>query len=346
MTIHKAKGLEFDTIILPHLESSHSPPKQPLLRWMEHTRQDSSSLILAPLKAIDETQDPIYRYLSYLDRKKSAFEEARLLYVALTRAQSNIHLFASTHTPLMKGSFLKRLAATLPTPIIGTTPLPLSDPTPTQSFLKRLPLCYFEKSYPQAFNLYDTLKSEQPYPLEHGDFMRPLGIFIHSEIKRCLDQNITDLTQLQKEHWSRRLSALGILDEKIEEAVELTQQALHNLYEDPQGRFIMASHPNGQSEYKLSVYERGETKQYILDRTFIDPETHKRWIIDFKITKKSLPQGTLSMEYCEEAYQKQLEHYAEILAQYTREESLHLGLYYPLSRSFIPWVFSVSNQIK
>src|SRR5690606_17691052 len=37
MTIHAAKGLEFDSVILPHLEKSLPADNNALLLWMEHT---------------------------------------------------------------------------------------------------------------------------------------------------------------------------------------------------------------------------------------------------------------------------------------------------------------------
>ncbi|HVS26976.1 MAG TPA: UvrD-helicase domain-containing protein [Burkholderiales bacterium] len=93
MTMHKAKGLEFDTVIVPGL--GYAPPrKEPrLLIWLERPRtQSASDLLLAPIKEASEQTDEIYRYLDRLDDVKEAHEDARLIYVAATRAKSRLHL--------------------------------------------------------------------------------------------------------------------------------------------------------------------------------------------------------------------------------------------------------------
>lgn len=97
MTIHKAKGLEFDTVILPMLEARPRPEEQQLLLWMERPRtfSNKNDLILAPLKASAAEEDPIYRYLRLCESKKSQYENTRLLYVAVTRAKKNLHLLGS-----------------------------------------------------------------------------------------------------------------------------------------------------------------------------------------------------------------------------------------------------------
>ena len=93
MTMHKAKGLEFDTVIVPGLGYSPRRKEQRLLIWLERPRtQSASDLLLAPIKEASERTDEIYRYLDRLDDVKEAHEDARLIYVAATRAKSRLHL--------------------------------------------------------------------------------------------------------------------------------------------------------------------------------------------------------------------------------------------------------------
>ena len=88
MTIHKAKGLEFETVILPGLGQPGRPDDNALLRWVEREGQT----ILAPISATGEDKDPIYNYLGHWEKQKAQHETNRLLYVALTRARRNLHL--------------------------------------------------------------------------------------------------------------------------------------------------------------------------------------------------------------------------------------------------------------
>ncbi len=129
MTMHKAKGLEFDTVIVPGLGYAPRRKEQRLLIWLERplrlfdklTAQGrpraipplppgendknnslslgerarvrgSSDLLLAPIKEASERIDEIYRYLDRLDDVKETHEDARLVYVAATRAKSRLHL--------------------------------------------------------------------------------------------------------------------------------------------------------------------------------------------------------------------------------------------------------------
>ena len=65
MTIHKAKGLEFDTVILPGLGRKPAPGERPLLRWLEHP---DHGLLLAPIAARDgQGRDPIYDFIGMLE---------------------------------------------------------------------------------------------------------------------------------------------------------------------------------------------------------------------------------------------------------------------------------------
>lgn len=94
MTIHKAKGLEFDTVILPGLGRREMFDQTQLLLWEERRLANGKPyLILGPLKSAKIKKDPIYEYLRKQVRKRSEFENLRLLYVAATRAKKRLYGF-------------------------------------------------------------------------------------------------------------------------------------------------------------------------------------------------------------------------------------------------------------
>lgn len=95
MTIHKAKGLEFDTVIVTGLDRIPRHDDNNLLMWMEKPRvQNGADLILAPIGATYENHDATYSYLQNMEKIKNDYEIGRLLYVAATRAKKNLHLVA------------------------------------------------------------------------------------------------------------------------------------------------------------------------------------------------------------------------------------------------------------
>jgi len=94
MTIHSAKGLEFDTVILPQLERKNPLDDQSLLSWMEQPLlNEQMALLLAPIHATGMEKDALYEYIQRKQRIKSDYEMSRLFYVASTRAKKRLHLF-------------------------------------------------------------------------------------------------------------------------------------------------------------------------------------------------------------------------------------------------------------
>ena len=90
MTIHKAKGLEFDVVILPGLARSSRSDDKTLLMWREY----GAGLIISPLGSAG-VEDSVYKYLRSEQALASRLEDTRLFYVAATRAISHLYLLFS-----------------------------------------------------------------------------------------------------------------------------------------------------------------------------------------------------------------------------------------------------------
>ncbi|MGE5666065.1 MAG: UvrD-helicase domain-containing protein, partial [Betaproteobacteria bacterium] len=157
MTIHKAKGLEFDTVIVPGLQRRPRGNVRKLLTWMERTgARGERELLLAPLAEVGDEAEPIGRYLAGLERERERLEAGRLLYVAATRAKRRLHLLGSASFRRNKGgaslaepaadSLLARLWPAVSAAFAGLSP-PEQDAgtAPTASIdqsLIRLPLSW------------------------------------------------------------------------------------------------------------------------------------------------------------------------------------------------------------
>lgn len=103
MTIHKSKGLEFDTVILPGLSKPPRKTDEPLVSWLEWaTPRGDSRLLLAPVTERGRDKDPVYTYVHSLEKKKEQNEATRLLYVAATRAKRKLHLVGTVTEDLKK----------------------------------------------------------------------------------------------------------------------------------------------------------------------------------------------------------------------------------------------------
>ncbi|MVW71964.1 exodeoxyribonuclease V subunit beta [Bordetella sp. 15P40C-2] len=89
MTMHKSKGLQFDTVILYGLHKSPRADRAPLVSF----EQTGERVLFGPVKPrADKEADPISRYLSLREKRRASYETDRLLYVAATRARHRLHL--------------------------------------------------------------------------------------------------------------------------------------------------------------------------------------------------------------------------------------------------------------
>lgn len=98
LTIHKAKGLEWDVVMIPGLERLPDRARGRLLAWTTLDGGDdeaSATVMLAPIAAKGNDADSLTAWLNGLHRKREIAEHKRLYYVACTRAREELHLFAS-----------------------------------------------------------------------------------------------------------------------------------------------------------------------------------------------------------------------------------------------------------
>jgi ATP-dependent exoDNAse (exonuclease V) beta subunit len=103
MTIHKAKGLGFNVVILPglHRAARQDPPS--LICYIEKSRGGGTEMIAAPIGAKGQDASSLYKWVRRQKYARAAEERKRLLYVACTRARDELHLFA-TATASKSGS--------------------------------------------------------------------------------------------------------------------------------------------------------------------------------------------------------------------------------------------------
>lgn len=350
MTIHKAKGLEFDTVIIPGLQRGTRSKESQLLLWAERPRaHGENDLILAPIKSSQEIDDPIYQYLNNEHKRKDSLENLRLFYVAVTRARKHLHLIGtvsrSNDEDLIKNpppeSFLKTLW-----PMVNSNFILAAQSTEQPHFpeiktldnsiegILRLPLAN------KTFTALKTPGKNEPIIVD--DFINQSRLFtatgtlIHHLLQKIsfdgLDQ--WPLTRLSKltSYWEKSLLQLGVLPSELNDAIKLVKSAIQNTLNDQKGRWILLHHTEAKSEFALTLHEG---KQIIIDRTFID-ENGVRWIIDYKTTNEEIRNFETFSAEAKEKHQAQLENYACVLRQ-LNDQSIMLGLFYPIQSIWIEW---------
>ena len=97
LTMHKAKGLEWDLVLLPALERGAGASRHDLLEWLELDGEQGAEadVILAPIQGKGEESTALSTWLLRQGTARETAEAKRLFYVACTRAREELHLFAA-----------------------------------------------------------------------------------------------------------------------------------------------------------------------------------------------------------------------------------------------------------
>lgn len=101
LTLHKAKGLEWDVVLLPGLHRFGRKNDSRLAEWMEQILPEVdeesgdalSRVLLAPIKHASEDEEAISKWIREAGAERDREELKRLLYVGCTRARQQLHLF-------------------------------------------------------------------------------------------------------------------------------------------------------------------------------------------------------------------------------------------------------------
>jgi len=363
MTMHKAKGLEFDTVLLPGLGRSPKQSEQQLLLWLERSGPDGlSDLLMAPRTGTGEGADPVYAYLQRLIKQKSRHEDGRLLYVAATRARKCLHLLG--HTTLNKdgsprspgaGSLLAALW-----PAVQETFEQAADAAEEPGREDRRDGSLQEQGL-LGHTLYRLASDWEPPELPEG--LRPVAP-VAPEPKReavefdwagqtvrcagtCVHGWLLVLAGQGPEGWgsqrvrelrpvfARQLLDLGIREAELDSGVDLVQQALQNTIAHEVGRWILGPRREARNEYPMSGLVQGEIVSVVMDRTFVD-ESGVRWIIDYKTSRHEGGDLAGFLDREKLRYQAQMETYARLMR--AREgRPIRLGLYFPLLSGWREW---------
>jgi ATP-dependent exoDNAse (exonuclease V) beta subunit len=363
MTIHKAKGLEFDIVILPGLGRGRVPSEPPLLRWLEVARAEGDSgLLLAPIERRGSGGDPLFDYLGFREKERAAFERVRLLYVAATRARETLHLFGHVRPsrserelnvgrpepqsllallwPTVQEEFERAFARRAAgSGVMATTrssvPAGIARhaagwrlPTPPPSVTRR------GGTVPTSEE-----RLQRPHFDWAGEVSRHIGIVAHEELERWsrLPQ-LPDAQDVEARRgiFRRKLEGRAVPATMIEPACERIAGALRNTLADVRGRWIFdGAHREARSEYALTGIVDGQIVSVVLDRTFVD-SSGSRWIVDFKTSSHEGGAVESFLDQEVERYRPQLQRYARLLSG-VAAEPIKVGLYFPLLGGWREW---------
>lgn len=341
MTIHTAKGLEFDTVILPKLERKTPHDDKSLLLWIERPRaHDQVALLLAPIHATGTDKDPTYEYISKQQKIKSDYETDRLLYVAATRAKKRLHIFFNitrndkNEYRTDSGSFLGKIWPQLEK--YGDNILSDADEENNKTLdekenrlIQRLKSSWINPI--KEITLASTASHKQTSGFQLTDHTaRLIGTATH-KILQIISQTqiswwINKSAQEKNAYLSFTLRQLGVSQEHLGYAVSAVSQSLENTLTDERGKWILQAHDNAKSEFAITAVIEGKIENLVIDRTFIDGDT--LWIIDYKTATLSQSDVEAFLAKEEKKYRAQMQKYHQALKS-GHEGDIKMGLYFP-----------------
>lgn len=326
MTIHKSKGLEFDTVFLPGLGAQPNRGAAPMWRWLTlPTNTHDSILLISPIKGAHRESCPIYNYLDTLDTEKSSFEAQRLLYVAVTRARSRLYLLNSS-AKSFKGSF-SNLLCNQEFVAMGNDEND-EELSITLPDLYQLPAKFY---VPSSASTPTYLNSITGIATNNA---RLTGIVAHKVLQWICDHHPQQVKQIPWQIAYHEYKTLGFDTEQQALALEHLQAQITNLFADKTGAWIISPHDSEHNEFELLVEHNNNLVTRIIDRTFID--NNILWIVDFKTGKEDVASLT--------QHQQQLNEYAYYLSSSTTLP-IHCGLYYLNNCHWVSWNY-VANTVE
>ena len=373
MTIHGAKGLEWDVVLVPALERPGKNATSQLLSWLETDGgtdgddQPQAHGLLAPISGKGVGTPELNRWMRLVDAGREAAERARLFYVACTRAREELHLFAA---PAMtaKGEISRRpgsLLATIwpaaaqhlaePAQAAQPEPQPLlalaaqaetPQPASPRRLIQRIPQALLPtQAAPLA-----THPLPQPFARPEGSFTaRVFGNALHAFLESAATQiaRRTDAADLLEElpGWMPRVKAVlrgsGLPPSEVDRLSASVLLGLRNTLSSPEGRWLLSPHPEAGSESALTRFAQGDFQRVRLDRTFLagstpesKGETHL-WIVDYKTTTHGQAGLAQFLDEQQMQYQGQLEAYAAALG--VRGLPVRVALFYPMVAALRWW---------
>jgi ATP-dependent exoDNAse (exonuclease V) beta subunit len=351
MTLHRAKGLEFDTVILPGLSRTPNRGETEILRW----RRRPHGLLLAPMKARGAETDPMYAYLERLAADEDRAELGRLLYVGCTRAKRRLHLTAvltrgveADGRPGWRkpsgGSALAEFWPALegivaPPPDAGDE-VAMAKP---RRLLRRLPADWRAPEPPSGVPAKaSTTAPRDALPFDWArETAKHVGTIAHRLFAQIARDGIGAWDAARVRSLAPRLrtelAAAGVDEAELAGAVTQAIEAVRRLLADPRGRWCFdPGHAEAMSEWALAGRDGDAIAHVTIDRTFV--AGGQRWIVDFKTGthEGADPEAFLDRE--RDRYRDQLERYAKFVRALDARP-IRLGLYHPLVGGWREWAY-------
>ena len=308
LTMHKAKGLEFDHVIIPGVGNSPGTDNKPLFAWHERLNSKGRArLLISASTEAGADEDKLYQLILHERQHKALLENTRLLYIAITRAKKSVNLLGTLslnknqELQIPQKSLLSRLWIELQresmnfkiekyNPLIPEHKIQkektLPFPTPLERFKETQGLNLEEKSHLQNKEQPTRVVSAPTNQQRENRLNACAGNLIHeffdNYTKNKDGSPLSERISAHRNYWESELKRCDQSQRNINATLEFIGNSIKQTLEDKDLHWIFDnSTKDSHSEFSISTTQNGVLKTYIIDRTFID-KTNTRWIIDYK----------------------------------------------------------------
>lgn len=333
VTMHGAKGLEWDVVILPGLGRSPRHESPALLVWTDAPLADGEALLMAARPAVDGS-DALHALVRDIEKRKNRFEVDRLLYVACTRAREELHLIG--HVEERKAGMEPAGNALFQRLWQGAgachgarieefgTGVGRADAAPVWRRLRHPVAPRIEVAESPAEAL--------PEFAWAGPAAAPVGNAVHAALQQVADRGVEDWRDSDTEdmlvQMRRLLLAEGLCGALLDDALRRAEAGLRQALNSTRGRWILSGrHADAHNEWALSTCADGRICHHVIDRSFVDDEV--RWIIDYKTASHEGGDIEAFLDTERQRHMPQLLRYAEVVCR-LESRPVRLGLYFPM----------------
>ncbi|HVN35003.1 MAG TPA: UvrD-helicase domain-containing protein [Casimicrobiaceae bacterium] len=350
MTLHRAKGLQFDAVILPGLARMPPRDEPEILRW----RRRPQGLLLASTEGRGSDGDPLYEYLGALHADEQSAELARLLYVGCTRAKRRLHLTAVLDPRVKEGvpGWAPPPSGSALAKCWGAIESRIGPPKAVTSMLEARPgagiLSRFAASWKPATPEPGVPATAPPYahaepiPFDWArETARHVGTVAHRLFAQIARDGLPAWSEQRAATLTARirveLSSAGVDDAELDAAAASVLQSACALLTEDRGRWLLdAGHAEARSEWALAGIDDGAVAHIVIDRSFVADGV--RWIVDFKTGAHEGAEVDAFIEREVARYRGQLERYARFVRALD-PRPIRLGLYFALQRAWREWPY-------
>lgn len=359
MTVHKAKGLEFDTVIIPQLRGRAAGYDRDLLMWSETFDENGEIRIRMEAKPRKGSDDQDYKEIAHAGDAKQREELKRLFYVACTRAKNQLVLCGSAELKKDRSQGFRKVSETTFLGLIWhsvhtdfekaarrhfqITATQAPAKSTNRNTLRRLPagwrVPHFDPSVEWKPELERSTASARRITYEWvSDTSRHVGTVVHELLKRAASGTfgLSALTTARPLIESE-LVRLGVSDSEQREAVVKVMRAVENTLRSERGSWILAGRAESRSEWPVAGRIQDKLISGTVDRAFRD-DSDRMWIIDYKTSEHEGGKLESFLNEEERRYRTQLESYAVLISR-LMPGPFHLGLYFPLLDAWREWQF-------